>query len=81
MLLISDADPLSPGLNSMKRWCSSTLALDAAQAQPCLDAMEPDQILLVEDQPSTTSTSDWITQLKLQAEARQVLCTSVRPRA
>lgn len=80
MLLISDADPQTPVLQGMKRWLSSTLGLDATQAQHCLDAMEPDQILIVEDQPGAPASGDWITQLKQQAEARQILCSSVRPR-
>lgn len=81
MALISDADLQSPGLKGMKRWCSSTLALDTTLAQPCFDATEPNHILIVEDQPGAQVTGDWITQFKQQAEARQILCSSVRPRA
>jgi len=75
--LISDALPQTPVLHGMQRWCSSILGLDPTQVQPCVDAMEPDQILIVDDQPGSIGSSDWITQLKQQAEARQILCSFV----
>ena len=79
MLLISDADSQTPAVKGMKRWCSSTLGTTKTEGQPCLDAMEPDQILIVEDQPEALNTDHWIAQLKQQAEARLILCSSVRP--
>jgi len=81
LLLISDADSQTPSVKGMKRWCSSTLSTTKTEGQPCLDAMEPDQILIVENQPEALNTDHWIAQLKQQAEARLILCTSVRPRA
>jgi spore maturation protein CgeB len=80
MLLISDADPQTQGLQGMQRWCSSALGTDPTQVQSCLDAMEPDQILIVDDQPTFRGSSDWLTQIKQQAQARQIICSSVRPR-
>jgi len=81
MILISDADAQTPGLKGMKRWCSSNLDKDVTQALACVDAMQPHQILIVEDQPGGLASGDWITQLKQQAEARQIICSSVRLRA
>jgi len=75
--LISDALPQTPVLQGMQRWCSSIMGLDPTQAQPCLDAMEPDQILIVDDQPGSLGSIDWITQIKQEAEARQILCSFV----
>ena len=80
MILISDADAQTPGLKGMKRWCSSSLDKDVTQVLACVDAMEPHQILIVEDQPGGLASGDWITQLKQQAETRQITCSSVRPR-
>ncbi|MBW0180969.1 MAG: glycosyltransferase [Vulcanococcus sp.] len=80
MLLIGDIDPQAQGLQGMQRWCSSTLGIDPTQVQPCLDAMEPDQILIVDDQRTVTGSSDWMTQIRHQAEARQIVCSSVRAR-
>ena len=80
MALISDADAQTPDVKGMKRWCSSTLDKDVTQALACVDAMEPHQILIVEDQPGGSASGDWTTQLKKQAEARQIICSSVRPR-
>ena len=65
----------------MKRWCSSSFDKDVTQALACVDAIEPHQIVIVEDQPGGSASGDWITQLKQQAEARQIICSSVRPRA
>jgi len=76
--LISDAKPETPGLQGIQRWCSSILGSDATQVQPCLDAMEPDQILIVEEQSSDLASDDWMTQLRQQGTARQILCSSVR---
>ena len=81
MALISDADAQTPDVKGMKRWCSSTLDKDVTQVLACVDAMEPHQILIVEDQPGGSASGDWITQLKQQAEARQIICSSVGPRA
>ena len=71
----------SAGAKDMKRWCSSSLDKDVTQALACVDAMQPHQILIVEDQPGGSVSGDWITQLKQQAETRQILCSSVGPRA
>ncbi|WP_156097841.1 glycosyltransferase [Synechococcus sp. KORDI-100] len=79
MTLVSDAPFQIPALQKMHRWCGSTLALDAVQVRSCLDVMDPDQILIVDDQPTGLVPSDWLTQLKQQAEDRQILCTYVRP--
>jgi len=76
--LISDADPDSPDFKGMQRWCSPTLGQDATQAQSCLDAMEPDQIFLIEDLPDAPLKHDWFTQLKQQAHAREIPCSSMR---
>jgi spore maturation protein CgeB len=78
LALISDAEPETPGFQGIRRWCSSTLALDATQVQPCLDAMEPDQILIVEEQSSDLASDDWMIQLRQEAKARPILCSSVR---
>ena len=64
----------------MQRWCSSTVGADPTQVQPCLDAMEIDQILIVDDQPSAVTFNNWIMQLKQQAEARKILYSLVRPK-
>jgi len=81
MILISDADAQTPGVKGMKRWCSSSLDKDVTQVLACVDAMEPHQIVIVEDQPGGSASGDWIMQLKQQAETRQITCSSVRPRA
>ena len=81
LLLISDADPQTKGLEGMERWSSSTVGIDPTQVQTCLDAMEPDQILIMDDQPSVPACDDWIMQLQQQAEARKILCSLVRPKA
>ena len=65
----------------MERWSSSTVGIDPTQVQTCLDAMEPDQILIMDDQPSVPACDDWIMQLQQQAEARKILCSLVRPKA
>ena len=79
MHLVSDAAPQTQSLRGIQRWCSPTLGQDATQVQPCLDAMEPDQMLIVDGQPTSPGSDDWIAQLTQQAEARKILCTVVRP--
>ena len=80
LLLISNTEPQIQGLQGMQRWCSTTVGTNPTQVQPCLDAMKPDQILIVDDQPNAPAFGDWIKQLKQQAEARKILCTLVRPK-
>jgi len=80
LALISDANPQIPDLQGMWRWCSSTLGTDPTQVQSCLDAMEPDQILIVDDQPTVRVSNDWLTLIRQQAEAQQIVFSSVRPR-
>lgn len=80
MFVISDANPQMADLQGIKRWCSSNLPTERTLAEPCLDAVKPDQILIVDDQPCGPVHGDWTIQLKQQADARQILCTSVRPR-
>ena len=78
IFLISDANPHMPDLQGIKRWSRSDLLTDKTQAEPCLDAIEPNQILIVDNQPSGTTKANWIIDLKKQAEARHILCTYVR---
>ena len=78
MFLISDATPKELGFRAIKRWCSTNLFIDKTQGEPCIDAMEPDQILILDDQLNASATEDWIKQLKKQAHSRQILFSFVR---
>lgn len=81
ILLITDADPKMKELQGMKRWYSTTMFTDKTENEPCLDAMKPDQIVIVDELPSSSDERDWRTQLKHQAERMKIVSTFVRPRS
>ena len=78
LILISDANPQIPELKGIKRWCGSKILTDKSEAETLLDAIEPNQILFVDEETQDRDKEDWSVKLRRQADNLKIVCTSVR---
>ena len=64
LFLISDIELQQEGLQKIPRWCISAKGKDEKEFQSILNAIEPDQILITEDQAYLQIKIDWIEKMK-----------------
>ena len=77
MILISDVEPKTPSVKGMQRWCGFSRSFSTLQIQSCLDSIQPNQVLCIEDESETNDKVDWIVHLRQEANSRNIVLSTV----